>query len=145
MTALADPQFVAIEQRISAGGDWDGTVPTTTPDFATTKGVKIFPEDAAGGLFVFDFTSFFLIEVQQIHVDFAGVAAKSIVIRGLSGPDIQIFSSTDPAESIILITDKFQLALDENIVILSAGAAAAMYARVIARPLHPEPSTMLSF
>jgi len=145
MTALRNPQFVVIEQRIDAGFDWDGTVPTTDPDYATTKGVKAFPSDEAGGLFVFDFTSYFLTEVQQINVDFAGVGTKSIVIRRASGPDVEIFKSTDPLEVNILITDKFQLAPDENIAIVSTGAAAAMYARVIARPLHPEPSTSLTF
>ena len=142
MTALQDPQFVVIEQRITAGNDWDGSAPSTEADF-TTKGVKVFPEDAQGGLFEWDFTSFFLMEIQQINVDFNGVGTKSIVIRRASGPDVLIFSSTDPLETNILITDKFQLASDENIVILSTGAANAMYARVIGRPLHPEPSSTL--
>lgn len=139
---MANPQFVVVEQRISAGNDWDGTTPSTTPSYAT-KGVKSFPEDDQGGLFEWDFSSLFLMEVQQINVDFNGVAAKSIVIRRASGPDVLIFSSTDPAESNILITDKLQLAADEQIAILSTGAAGAMYARIIARPLHPEPSSML--
>ena len=142
MAALQDPQFVVIEQRIAAGNDWSDALPTTAPSFST-PGVKAFPEDAQGGSFEFDFTSYFLMEVQQINVDFNGVGSKSVVIRRASGPDVLIFSSTDPTESSLLITDKFQLAADEKIVILSAGAAAAMYARVIARPLHPVPASML--
>lgn len=142
MASLKNPQFVVIEQRIAAGSDWDGTTPTTTPSYAA-KGIKAFPEDVAGGLFEFDFTSYFLIEVQQISVDFGGVGTKSIVVRRAAGPDVPIFSSTDPLETTVLITDKFQLATDEKIVILSTAAAAAMYARIIARPLHPAPSTML--
>jgi hypothetical protein len=144
MTALRNPQFVVVEQRIAAGSDWNGVAPTTKPNYST-KGVKVFPEDIVGGLFAFDYTSFFLTEVQQINVDFAGAGTKSIVIRRASGPDVSIFESTDPLESNILITDKFQLATDESIAIISTGAAAAMYARIIARPLHPEPSTGLSF
>jgi len=144
MAALMNPQFVVVEQRITAGSDWSGAEPTTTPSYAT-KGIKVFPTDIVGGLFTFDFTSYFLTEVQQISVDFAGVGSKSIVIRRASGPDIQIFSSTDPLEAIVLCTDKFQLASDERIAIISAGAAAAMYARIIARPLHPEPSSLLTF
>lgn len=142
MAALQDPQFVVIEQRISAGNDWDGTPPSTEPSFAT-KGVKAFPEDDHGGLFEWDFTSFFLMEIQQINIDFAGVGSKSVVIRRASGPDVVLFSSTDPLEVHILITDKFQLAFDERIAILSTGALAPMYARVIGRPLHPEPTSVL--
>lgn len=142
MAALVDPQFVVIEQRISAGNDWDGSEPTTEPDFSL-PGVKVYPEDAQGGLFTFDFTSYFLIEVQQIQVEFAGVGTKSIVIRRDGGPDILVFGSTDPLETNVLITDKFQLAQDERIAIESTGAAGAMYARVIARPLHPAPATSL--
>lgn len=140
---MSDPQFVVIEQRISAGNDWNGALPSTTPDFSA-KGVKAFPEDAVGGLFQWAFTSYFLKEVQEIRVNFNGVANKSIVIRKTGAPDILIFSSTNPLESNILITDKFQLAPDEDLVIVSAGAATAMYARVIARPLHPEPASALS-
>lgn len=142
MTANRDPQFVVLEQRIAAGHDWSDALPTTAPNF-DTPGVKAFPEDDQGGSFEFDFTSFFLMEVQQISVDFGGVGTKSIVVRRPSGPDVPIFSSTDPLEATVLITDKFQLAADEKIVILSAGAVAAMYARVIARSLHPAPSTLL--
>jgi hypothetical protein len=141
---VSDPQFVEIEQRITAGNDWDGTEPSTTPDF-TVKGVKKFPTDVAGGLFAFDFTSYFLIEIQQIAVDFGGVADKSIVIRGPGGAadDTEIFTSDDATEVNILITDKFKLAPDEEIVIVSTGAAAAMRARIIGRVLFPEPVTMV--
>lgn len=137
-----EPQFVVIEQRISAGNDWDGTLPSTTPSFAS-KGVKAFPEDTHGGLFQWNFASFFLMEIQQINIDFAGVGGKSVVVRRPSGPDVLIYSSTDPLEISVLITDKFQLAADENIVIESTGAVAAMYARIIGRPLHPEPTSVL--
>lgn len=149
MTANVDPQFVVIEQRIAAGNDWNGAVPALAgtpldPDYTTVKGVKATGEGDEGGLFEWDFTSYFLIEVQQINIDFNGVVTKSVAIRRASGPDVLIFSSTDGAESNILITDKFQLARDETIVIESTGASTAMYARIIARPLHPEPSTTLN-
>lgn len=137
---MANPQFVVIEQRISAGNDWDGSAPSTVPSYAT-KGVKAFPEDDGGGLFEWEFSSFFLMEIQQINVSFGDAAEKSISIRRPSGPDVAIFSSSDPAEAIILITDKYQLASDEHIVIVSSGATEAMYARIIARPLHPEPAS----
>lgn len=141
MAGPQNPPFVVIEQRISAGNNWDGSAPGTTPNY-DTPGVKAFPEDDAGGLFEFDFSSFFLMEIQQINVDFGGVGTKSISIRRPSGPDVPVFSSTDPLEVTVLITDKFQLASDEKLVIVSVGAIAAMYARVIARPLHPAPATV---
>lgn len=140
---MSDPQFVVIEQRITATNDWGGVLPTTTPDFSV-KGIKRFPTDTVGGLFVFDFTSYFLMEIQQINVDFNGVGTKSIVIRSPGASDILVYSSTDPLEVNILITDKFQLASDEQIAIVSSGAANAMFARIIGRPLHPEPSSMLT-
>jgi hypothetical protein len=137
-----EPQFVVIEQHISAGRDWDGTSPSTDPVF-TVKGLKGFPEDTHGGLFEWNFSSFFLMEVQRISVDFAGVGTKRVAVRRQDGSEILIFSSTDPLETNILITDKIQLAVDEKVVIFSTGATVAMSARVIARPLHPEPSSVL--
>lgn len=147
MVALQDPQFVVIEQRIAAGSDWNGAAPALSgtplvPDF-TTKGVKSYAEGDEGGLFEWDFQSFFLIEVQQIKIDFNGVANKSVLIRKSGAPDMLVFDSTNGLETNIVITDRFQLAVDEKLVIVSSGAVNAMYARAIARPLHPEPSTTL--
>lgn len=134
---MAD-HFATVEQRIIAGDDWDGTVPTTIPTIA--NGIKEYPVAAAGGLFSFGFTSFTLIEVERIAVDFNGVATKDIVIRKTGAPDIPIFSSTLAAEAKVLITDRFLLAKDENIVIVSTAAAKVMYARVTARPALHDPA-----
>lgn len=135
--------FVVIEQRISVGNNWNGTVPLTAPDY-TGVGIKKFPVAVQGGLFEFDFTEYFLMEIQQINVDFGGAGTKSIVIRSPGAPDIEIFSSTDPLERNLLLTCKFQLASDEKVAIISSGGAAAeMFARIIGRPLHPIPASML--
>lgn len=141
------PQFVTIEQRITAGNDWNGAEPTTTPTFPGISGtnqptgVKIYPTDTVGGLFLFDFNSVWLMEIQQIMVDFNSVGTKSIVIRQTGAPDILIFDSTDPLETNILITDRFQVTPDASLAIVSTSAANAMFARVIARPLLAVPAS----
>jgi len=139
---VSSQDFVVIEQRISAGNDWNGTVPPTDPDYSTV-GVKKYPVAAQGGLFEFEFTNYFLMEIQQINVEFGGVGTKSIVIRSTGAPDIEIFKSTDPLETNILIACKFQLASDEKIAIVSSGAASDMFARIIGRPLHPVPASTI--
>ena len=36
-------KFVTIQQEITAGNDWDGTAPSTTP--TTANGAKAYPTD----------------------------------------------------------------------------------------------------
>lgn len=131
-------QFVTIQQEITAGSDWDGTVPTTTPTIA--DGVKSYPTHTAGGLFSFGLgTGFFLWQVERVAVDFNGVAVKGIYIRKTGAPDIPIWESTLATEKKVLITDKIQLQADEDLVIISTSATLAMYARVTARPVLARP------
>lgn len=130
---MAD-QFVTIQQEITAGSDWDGTVPSTTP--VITDGVKTYPTHTAGGLFEFGYhEGFSLWRVERIVADFNGVAAKGIYIRKSGVPDIPIWESALASEAKLLITDKIQLAADESLVMVSTGATTAMYARVTARPV----------
>jgi len=130
-------QFVTIQQEITAGSDWDGTAPTTTPVVA--DGVKSFPTDTQGGLFEFGYDAGFMLwQIERIAVDFGGVAVKGIYIRK-GAVDIPIYESTLITEIKILVTDKILLAADEQLVITSSGAAAAMYARVTARPALARP------
>lgn len=125
--------YVTIQQEITATNDWDGTEPTTTP--AIADGIKAYPTDTQGGLFDFGYApGFFLWETQRILVDFNGVAIKGIYIRKTGVPDIPIWESTLAAERKVLITDKIQLAADEQLVITSSSATNAMYGRVTARP-----------
>lgn len=134
---MAD-QFVTIQQEITAGSNWNGVAPTTVPTIA--DGVKTFPTGVAGGLFEFGYgTGFTLWQIERIAVDFGGVATKGIYIRKTGKPDIPIYESTAITEVKVLITDKILLAADEQLVITSSGAAAAMYARVTARPALTRP------
>lgn len=130
---MAD-QFVTIQQQISAGNDWDGTTPATTPVIA--DGIKTYPAHTAGGLFEFGYhEGFSLWHVERIVADFNGVATKGIYIRKAGVPDIPIWESVLASEAKLLFTDKVQLAADESLVMVSTGAATAMYARVTARPV----------
>ena len=122
---------VTIEHRITAGSQFDATVPSTTP--AAASGINVFPTATAGGFFVFGYTSQWLYEVQRISGDFADAATVSIRIRNDAGDDVSIYEGLVGGD--VLITDRFQLAPDEQIVIITTGASAAMMARVIARPL----------
>jgi hypothetical protein len=131
-------QFATVQQEISAGNDWDGTVPATTPVIA--DGIKAYPAHTAGGLFEFGLgEGFFLWRVERIVVDFNGVANKGVYIRKSGVPDIPVWESTLAIEAKLLFTDKVQLAADEQLVVVSTGAANAMYARVTARPVLARP------
>lgn len=125
-----------VEQSISAGGNWNDSVPTTDP--VETNGVLAYPADTVGGRFdisMFDFTEVVLWQIERITINFNGVAVKDVWIRRPGGQDFYIFQSINAAENKLTITDIFKLAPDEYISVVSTGAATAMSARVVARPL----------
>ncbi len=130
--------ILTIEQRISAGSDWNASLPSTTP-VDGDNGIRVYPADTQGGRFDFsNFTSIYLWQIYRITINFNGVATKSVVIRNDSAgaQDFYVWESTNPAEDRITITDRFRMAPDEYLAISSTGATTAMSARILGIPLH---------
>ena len=136
--------FNTIEQRISAGGRFDGSIPTTTP--VIRAGVQIYPADTSGGLFRFQFSdTTWTWVVTSIQAKFDGVAIKGIYIHphGEAVPhadDIPVWESTLAVEEYVLISPPDQIILnqDRDLIIISDPPPikvppAEMFVRVIAQ------------
>lgn len=78
---------VAIIQRITAGSQFDGQAPSTTP--AEADNIRSFPTDTQGGLFEFD--GDYHTEVRQVQIDFGGQSSW-------------VLSMTDGSEDFVIET-----------------------------------------
>lgn len=140
------PNLTCIEQKIATGGQFDGTLPTTTS--TDTAGVRVFPEDATGGLFTFfdalpalpPATDRYL-NVRRIALDMTNLNAADVWYLRLAsaGGDV-IFYSDGPGDYVwtpdgpdgLIISPDETLKLYNGIV-----STGALFARVWAEPFLP--------
>lgn len=125
---------ITIEQRISAGNQFDGSAPASAGTDDTSTGIRTFAAASAGGLFTYDVDQLWVYEVRRISGDFADATSVSISIVNTAGDEVFIYDAAGVGGDV-LITDRIQVAPDEKIKVVTAGATAEMVVRVMARPL----------
>ena len=118
-----------IIQSVSAGNQFDGTEPATTA--VTTKRVKTYPEDDAGGLFEFDqLTGNRIGEVQRVALRLDLGAGDSWTLSVVHADDSETLWVAGDDDTDVVITDKLQLTAGEALKLVTTGGAAAMRADV---------------
>lgn len=104
-------------------------------------GVRYLPEATFGGLFDFDFTTKRLIDgtpsrgvpwrVERAILQVTGAASYTLSVLYPDGSTTVLQTA---AGGVVLVTSPILLASDERLQLVTVGAAAAMFARVTARP-----------
>lgn len=120
-----------IQHSISAGGNFNGTDPGTTP--VIDKDIKRYPAAAAGGLF--DFQVDQPHDVVAIELHLANQTSWSIVKEDSDGDDIELAAGTTDSEYVLRSSDRFVLTEGEKLKVTTAGATTAMKCRVALRRL----------
>jgi len=115
-----------IQQRVSAGSDFDGTLPATTP--GATKDIKRFPVDVAGGLFDFGITGPHIIN--SIEMILSGQTSWTIHKKDSDGDEILLWAGTIETDVVTLSADRMAIYEDETILVRTVGATGAMKCRV---------------
>lgn len=127
-----------IDQEISAGGQWDGSVPPGAPTDAL--GIRTYPAAATGGKFdlpwVGSSSSFETYVVDKIMVDFGTSGTNTVKIVNAAA---QAFELAAPGAGLYLFTGPLELAWDEHIEVTSLVNASVMRARVHGRPGRARP------
>jgi len=129
-----------IDQTIAAAGQWDGTVPTTTP--TDHKGIRTYPVIAAGGLFKPDFADedggFETYVVDKIQIEFGTSVVNQVAISD----GTRTFVLDSPIAGPYLRVGPLELAWDEHIEISSAAVGgSAVSGRVSMRPGRLRPAS----
>lgn len=120
-------------QQIKAGGNFNGTTPTTDTDIH--NGVRKFLPASAGGLFDLLYDSTVAIaqnnrvrRVNSIRLRLDGNTTSWSVSITDGATDVLLLSGTN--ESNVVITDVIDLFPDQRLKVATAGATAAMRAEV---------------
>lgn len=115
-----------IQQKISAGDNFNKTAPVTTPTYS--KDLKRYPVGATGGLFDFEQNSPH--EIRSIELILGGQSAWSISKVDSEGDELVIFSGTTETKFIKTGRDIALLYDSENISISTTGATGALKCRI---------------
>jgi len=127
---LANPFPTTIEQRVTSGNQFDGTLPDTDPGFSS--GTFAYPEDTKGGLFDFVQTSPLKLQKVELKLDGgAGATWNLYISNGVSADDVLWITGTD--ETSFVNTEPLVLSIGQKIKLVTTGATNAMLARLMGK------------
>jgi hypothetical protein len=116
-----------IQQTITAGSNFDGLIPTTTPIHGHDI-EKEYPTDVHGGLFEFDLTQPAV--VYAIEIKFGGQSAWAIHKKDHNGDEFLLYSGTTEAFLATLAKDRTLITEGQKLLLRTTGASTKMIARV---------------
>lgn len=115
-----------IEQRITAGGNFDGTLPPG--DVERTVGIEKFPPASAGGLFDFGIAEPHV--VYGIELKLSGQSSWTIHKRDVEGDELLLMCGLDEESFLATSHDSFVISDQEKLILRTVGASGEMIARV---------------
>lgn len=115
-----------IQQRISAGGNFDGTSPPGTP--IVDKDIKRFPAAATGGLFDFEITGPHTIMGIELHL--GDQTSWTLHKKDSDGEELLIWSGTTEDDFVTLAEDRTLMYEGETLLLRTVGATVALKCRI---------------
>jgi len=127
-----------IRQEISAGGNFDGTAPGTTPAFANQ--IQKYPAAAAGGLFNPYELEFAgegkdkVVDLIGIELSLADQTSWNISKIDPDGNTVVLYSGTDETSFVVNLPDKTVMLNGSTLKLVTSGASTAMVATMMFDP-----------
>jgi hypothetical protein len=115
-----------MEQRVTAGNDFNGALPTTTVVLADN--LEAFPTDVVGGLFDLNLEAPVL--VRSLELKLGGQSVWTIHKRDKDGDELLVLCGKKETDVLLTLADSFVLTDKQKIVVRTTGATAALIARV---------------
>ena len=117
----------AIKHQITAGSQFDGQVPSTTP--AEENGVVVYPTDTQGGLFEFGMDAV-PVALFEVMVKLGGQTSWTLkIIDGSTAFDLA--SGTTEAQYLYRPDEPVILLPGQKVELKTVGASAAMWATAV--------------
>lgn len=116
---MADERLFAEVQQISAGSQFDGSLPSTTP--VDDEGVRVYPADSQGGMVDPEHVSPMLIK--RLSVGGGGSADWTITITD-GNTVVNLLEET--GVDVLRVEDLAVLPVGWHMEVVSSGAASAM-------------------
>jgi hypothetical protein len=115
-----------MEQRIAAGSDFAGELPTT--EVAHGDSLEAYPEDTKGGLFDFDLTAPAF--VRSLEIKLGGQSVWTVHKRDKEGDELLILCGDDETDFLTTLADSWILTAKQKLVVRTTGASTKMICRV---------------
>ena len=121
-----------IEQGITAGSDFDGTLPLGTP--VRANDLIRYVAEAAGGLFdpgIVDPS-----EIYHIEIKLGGQTSWTLHKKDANGVEILLWAGTTEANFATVDSDRMPILEKQTLLLRTTGATGDMKARVSTRSLR---------
>lgn len=115
-----------MEQRMAAGSDFDGQLPTT--ELVLGDGLEAYPEDVQGGLFDLGLKAPVFVRSVELKLD--GQTAWTVHKRDREGDELLILCGTTETDFLTTVQDSFVLTNKQILVVRTVGASSPIIARV---------------
>jgi len=115
-----------MEQRMAAGSDFDGLLPTTEVVFGDS--LEAFPEDIQGG--EIDLGLQDPVFVRSVELVLGGQSAWTVHKRDKDGKELLILCGTDETDFLTTEQDSFIMTAKQKLIVRTTGASGSMLCRV---------------
>lgn len=115
-----------IEQRMVAGSDFNGELPSTK--VVPADSLEAFPEDTIGGLFDFQLRE--PVFVRSVELKLGGQSSWTVHKRDKEGDELLILCGTDETDFLTTQADSWILTAKQKLVVRTTGASTKMICRV---------------
>ena len=115
-----------MEQRITAGGGFDGTLPPGA--IARKDSIEAYPPAATGGLFDLELKE--PVFVRTVELKLGGQSLWTVHKRDKLGDEILVICGTNETDFITTVAESFILTAKQTLVVRTTGATAALICRV---------------
>ena len=115
-----------MEQRIAAGNDFDGGLPTTQLERGDS--LEAYPIDTVGGLFDLGLQD--PVFVRSVEIKLGGQSAWTVHKKDLAGKELLILCGSDETDFMTTLQDSFIMTAKQTLVVRTTGATGELLCRV---------------
>ena len=117
-----------IEQKLTAGNDFTGVLPSTT--LMRGQNLEFYPEDTVGGLFTPSPALCNPVMVRCVELKLGGQSLWTLHKRDIDGDEILIMCGEDDTDFISTEMDSFPLTVGQSLVLRTTDATDKLIARI---------------
>lgn len=115
-----------MEQRITAGSDFDGAIPDG--DVILGDSLEAYPEGITGGLFDLNLSE--PVFVRSVELKLGGQTAWTVHKKDRDGAELLILCGADDTDFLTTACDSFVMTAKQSLVVRTTGATSSLVCRV---------------
>jgi len=118
--------FRTMEQRISVGNDFNGTVPPG--DMSRADSLELYPISVSGGRF--DFSLDAPVFVRSVEIHLGGQSAWTLHKLDVNNRELLLMRGTDETDFMSTLSESFIMTARQVLLLRTTGATAELLCRI---------------